>query len=104
MLLGISNLGFMHVQMRLMQTLQLLKNKLQSLPKFSVIPPNLSHMLPLTSIVHVVQCIVVSLEKRYFLVTALGKMQKMDTALQAVDLSWGGQLSLGATTFWEVYQ
>jgi hypothetical protein len=27
----------------------------------------------------------------------------METALEATVLSWGGQLALGATTFWEVY-
>eukprot|EP01113_Clastostelium_recurvatum_P034940 TRINITY_DN4805_c0_g1_i1.p1 TRINITY_DN4805_c0_g1~~TRINITY_DN4805_c0_g1_i1.p1 ORF type:complete len:897 (+),score=108.01 TRINITY_DN4805_c0_g1_i1:22-2712(+) len=41
---------------------------------------------------------------QYFLISALGRMSGgMDAALLAVDLSWGGQLRLGATTFWEVY-
>eukprot|EP00026_Physarum_polycephalum_P000731 Phypoly_transcript_00732.p1 GENE.Phypoly_transcript_00732~~Phypoly_transcript_00732.p1 ORF type:complete len:853 (+),score=76.09 Phypoly_transcript_00732:1556-4114(+) len=40
---------------------------------------------------------------QYFIVTALGRMGQMETALEATVLSWGGQLSLGATTFWEVY-
>ena len=39
----------------------------------------------------------------YFIVTALGRIGHMETALEATVLSWGGQLSLGATTFWEVY-
>lgn len=40
---------------------------------------------------------------QYFIITALAKMGQIEKALEAITLSWGGQLSLGATTFWEVY-
>jgi len=30
-------------------------------------------------------------------------MGKMDRALDAVTTCWGGQIDIGATTFWEVY-
>jgi len=40
----------------------------------------------------------------YFIVKALAKMNKHDQALAAIKRVWGGQIELGATSFWELYR
>ena len=39
----------------------------------------------------------------YWILQALGNLGKYDFATAAVDMCWGGQIRLGATTYWEVY-
>ena len=39
----------------------------------------------------------------FWVLQALGKMGKLDQAKAAIELCWGGQIKLGGTTFWEVY-
>ncbi len=39
----------------------------------------------------------------YWVLQALGNMGKFDYASAALDMCWGGQVKLGATTYWEVY-
>ena len=39
----------------------------------------------------------------YFIIRAMAGMGKFDEALASVKRCWGGQIELGATTFWEVF-
>lgn len=41
---------------------------------------------------------------QYFIIRAMAKEGWHEQALHAIDLCWGGQLRLGATTFWECYR
>ncbi|TSJ43245.1 Bacterial alpha-L-rhamnosidase [Mucilaginibacter corticis] len=40
----------------------------------------------------------------YFIIGALGKMDKYDDAISAIKDCWGGQINYGGTTFFEVYR
>ncbi|MDB5159033.1 MAG: hypothetical protein JWR50_3740 [Mucilaginibacter sp.] len=40
----------------------------------------------------------------YFIIGALGKMNKYDDAISAIKDCWGGQINYGGTTFFEVYR
>lgn len=51
-----------------------------------------------------VQCISYSPFNQYFLIQALARMGRYDKALASSRRCWGGQIELGATTFWEVYR
>lgn len=41
---------------------------------------------------------------QYFLLQAMARMGRYDEAIDSVRRCWGGQLELGATTFWEVFR
>lgn len=40
----------------------------------------------------------------YFILNALARIGKFQEAIDSVQRCWGGQIELGATTFWEVYR
>ena len=40
---------------------------------------------------------------RYWILQALGNMDRMDYALASIELCWGGMLELGRGCFWELF-
>ncbi|MHC4122530.1 MAG: alpha-L-rhamnosidase-related protein [Planctomycetota bacterium] len=41
---------------------------------------------------------------QYFIINSMARMKKFDQALASINDCWGGQIELGATTFWEVFR
>jgi len=41
---------------------------------------------------------------QYFIIKALAQMGRFDQALASIHRCWGGQINLGATSFWEVFR